>query len=140
VLTRGSETTVVQAKHWRSDRVGVQLVRELYGVQRAMNVERSMFVALGQYTGDAERFADKVGMTLIDGEQLLKIIGAGLAGESLPRSASRDSDIPTCPACGQEMVRRTARRGGHAGEDFWGCSAFPVCRATVSIAPEAGVR
>ena len=35
VLTREGQTTVVQAKHWRSDRVGVQLVRELYGVQRA---------------------------------------------------------------------------------------------------------
>ena len=29
LLTRGGETTVVQAKHWRSQRVGVQPVREL---------------------------------------------------------------------------------------------------------------
>src|ERR1017187_1812152 len=36
VLQRDGETTIVQAKHWRSDRVGVALVRELYGVQHAM--------------------------------------------------------------------------------------------------------
>jgi len=29
VLSRDGETTVVQAKHWRRDRVGVRLVREV---------------------------------------------------------------------------------------------------------------
>src|SRR5690348_4897258 len=53
VLIRDGETTVVQAKHWRSQRVTVQPVRELYGVQRAMQAERSMFVAMGRYTADA---------------------------------------------------------------------------------------
>ena len=43
VLTRNGERTVVQAKHWRSQRAGVTLVRELYGVQRAMRAEHSMF-------------------------------------------------------------------------------------------------
>jgi restriction system protein len=37
VLQRDGETTIVQAKHSRSDRVGVALVRELYGIQHAMN-------------------------------------------------------------------------------------------------------
>jgi len=36
MLVRDGETMVVQAKHWRSQRVSVQPVRELYGVQRAM--------------------------------------------------------------------------------------------------------
>lgn len=31
------------------------------------------------------------------------------------------------------MVRRTARRGHSAGEDFWGCKGFPQCRGTQSI-------
>lgn len=43
ILTREGQTTVVQAKHWRSNRVGVQLVRELYGVQRAMQADHAMF-------------------------------------------------------------------------------------------------
>jgi hypothetical protein len=32
------------------------------------------------------------------------------------------------------MVLRTARRGQHAGREFWGCSAFPDCRGTIAIA------
>jgi restriction system protein len=35
-----------------------------------------------------------------------------------------------CPTCGKPMVRRTAQRGSKAGDKFWGCSTFPVCRGT----------
>src|SRR5699024_1222496 len=37
-----------------------------------------------------------------------------------------------CPKCGSAMVLRTAKRGTHAGNQFWGCSAFPKCRAVQS--------
>lgn len=37
---------------------------------------------------------------------------------------------PVCPRCGSAMVIRTARRGRSAGARFWGCSAYPGCRAT----------
>lgn len=39
----------------------------------------------------------------------------------------------TCPDCGAPMVRRTARTGPMAGQDFWGCSKFPKCRTIVNI-------
>ena len=39
---------MVQAKHWRIERVSVRPVRELYGVQHAMQAERSIFVAMGR--------------------------------------------------------------------------------------------
>src|SRR5258708_18171105 len=140
VLTRAGETTIVQAKHWRSDRVGVQLVRELYGVQRASHAQHAMFVvSMGRYTADARRFAAQVGMTLVDGDELLRIISTGLDGEALELPAPKAGASPVCPACGAEMVRRTARRGPHAGQDFLGCTAFPACRATVPIPDEAGV-
>jgi restriction system protein len=137
ILTRGAETTVVQAKHWRRDRVGVQLVRELYGVQRAMHARHAMFVCLGTYTDDAKTFAAEVGVTLVEGEELLRIISDGLAGSALELPAHRAVTAPMCPACGATMVRRTARQGSHAGQDFWGCSTYPACRGTVSIANEA---
>ena len=83
VLQRDGETTIVQAKHWRRDRVGVTLVRELYGVQHAMHADHAMFVVLGRYTADAQAFAAETGVTLVDGEELLSIIRAGLNGAAL---------------------------------------------------------
>ena len=41
------------------------------------------------------------------------------------------SDIP-CPRCGSPMVLKTAKQGANAGNQFWGCSQFPRCRATKS--------
>lgn len=35
-----------------------------------------------------------------------------------------------CPRCGKPLVLRTAKKGDHAGEQFYGCSGFPGCRYT----------
>lgn len=35
---------------------------------------------------------------------------------------------PACRQCGEVMVLRKARSGKYAGQQFWGCSAFPKCR------------
>lgn len=37
------------------------------------------------------------------------------------------------------MVLRTASRGPYEGQQFWGCSTFPKCRARVEVAPSASV-
>ena len=137
VLTRDGERTIVQAKHWRSQRVRVQPVRELYGVQRSLDADRSMFVCVGRYTADAQQFAAQVGMTLVDGAELLRIIEAGLGGAPLELPVADPLAAPACPACGMAMVRRMARRGPNAGGEFWGCSTFPTCRGTVPILEDA---
>jgi hypothetical protein len=36
-----------------------------------------------------------------------------------------------CPKCGAAMILRTAKKGGDAGKQFWGCLAFPKCRGTL---------
>ena len=33
-----------------------------------------------------------------------------------------------CPLCGSKLVLRTAKKGDNAGNQFYGCSAFPKCR------------
>jgi restriction system protein len=46
----------------------------------------------------------------------------------------RNERNPVCPRCGSAMALRTAKRGPNAGGEFWGCSAYPRCRATKSSA------
>ncbi|MCR4896489.1 MAG: NERD domain-containing protein [Lachnospiraceae bacterium] len=44
-------------------------------------------------------------------------------------SPSEDADaVMTCPRCGSPLVMRTAKKGDNAGNQFYGCSAFPKCR------------
>ncbi len=40
---------------------------------------------------------------------------------------------PPCPLCSKPMRQRTARKGPHAGQQFWGCSTYPDCRGTRSL-------
>ncbi|GAV20994.1 DNA topoisomerase I [Mariprofundus micogutta] len=39
----------------------------------------------------------------------------------------------SCPKCGSEMVLRTSKKGPQAGNQFWGCSAFPKCKTLENI-------
>ena len=43
-----------------------------------------------------------------------------------------------CPACGQPLVIRTARKGPNAGNQFYGCSNYPKCNYTQNIPQEGG--
>lgn len=54
-----------------------------------------------------------------------------------PKTAATDAAqneiVPICEKCGAPMIKRTATKGAHAGEEFWGCSKFPKCRFIISI-------
>src|SRR5690606_33664003 len=39
----------------------------------------------------------------------------------------------TCPKCGNALLIRTVKSGPKAGQQFWGCSAFPKCRTMQSL-------
>ncbi len=40
---------------------------------------------------------------------------------------------PRCPQCGGLMALRTAKTGKHAGQQFWGCTAYPDCNGTAPV-------
>ena len=37
------------------------------------------------------------------------------------------TDAPKCPKCGKPMIKRVAKRGLNAGNEFWSCSGYPDC-------------
>ena len=151
VLRRGGETFLVQCKQWRAFKVGVQVVRELYGVMAAKGAAGGFVVTSGHFTQDAKDFAIGRNVTLVDGPTLHKLLQqargfrAGQTPSNSPTTQpvvskaaesaqapqwSAASAAPACPKCTQTMVRRTAKKGANAGKDFWGCSDYPRCRGT----------
>lgn len=44
-----------------------------------------------------------------------------------------DPNAPQCPECSSEMKKRRARQGYYAGDEFWGCSRYPVCKGLRAI-------
>jgi restriction system protein len=137
VLTKGNEKFLVQCKQWKAFKVGVDVVRELYGVMAAKGATGGFVVTSGRFTDDAEVFADGRNVQLVDGPKLFEMIKQ--ARKSLTTSTKQPASKPhvvqqeaavehACPQCGSSMVKRTARKGGNAGGEFWGCSKFPTCR------------
>jgi restriction system protein len=129
ILTKDGLRTDVQCKQWRTQVVPVELVRQLKGAMAAADVEKGIFVSSGRFTTDAQAFAEKAGITTVDGPALERLVSGLQRGPARVDALSRN-DLRGCPRCGSTMVRRTSRRGGHKGEDFLGCSRFPACRGT----------
>jgi len=51
---------------------------------------------------------------------------------STPESRLKAASEPVCPVCSSAMVKRSAKRGANAGNEFWGCSKYPSCKGVVS--------
>jgi restriction system protein len=130
-LRKGGELHLVQCKQWRSYKVGVAVVRELYGVMAARGAAGGFVVSSGNYTKDAEEFARGRNIELINGKRLDRLIQSASDRRSPVKATlepQETSSVPRCPSCGEPMVQRTAHRGQNAGRPFWGCSRFPACR------------
>ena len=147
VLTRpgknGGEKFLVQCKQWRAFKVGVDVVRELYGVMAARGVTGGFVVTSGRFTDDAISFANGRNVKLVDGPKLHALLRQAKAGgdrsPSPPAAASNTqlsaapTQVSSCPLCSKPMVRRTAKRGANAGGDFFGCTEYPACRGTRTV-------
>ena len=143
VLRKGSETFLVQCKQWKALKVGVDVVRELYGVMAARGAAGGFVVTSGSFTTDAKAFAEGRNVMLVEGPKLFGLIQqakASLKGgaDAAPPAKARGpapvsvpaATAPPCPICASSMVRRTAKKGTNAGSQFWGCSKYPACRGT----------
>ena len=138
VLRRGSEKFLVQAKHWKAFKVGVDVVRSLYGLMAAHGAAGGFVVTSGSFTSEASAFAEGRNVRLVDGPKLEQMLrqakaGGGEVRASPPRASTAPAVAvtPACPDCTKPMVLRQARRGANAGNAFWGCSAFSAgCRGT----------
>ncbi len=136
VIEKDGNTFLVQCKQWRSWKIGVKVVREMYGLMTAKHAHGVIIITSGIFTQEARNFADQKPIDLVEGRQLADLVA------SVQKSAAFTSPIPPpiegstaklCPKCGAEMVLKTARQGKHAGSKFWSCSKFPDCKGLLPL-------
>ncbi len=72
----GEDTFLVQCKHWRVQRVGVAVVREICGVTAAEGAAGAFVVTSGAFTDEARKFVaeNRISIELITGDQLHRMI------------------------------------------------------------------
>ena len=127
-LSKNGKSTLVQCKQWRSQRVDVKVVREMYGLLAHHRADAVKIVAVGDFTPDAQRFALGKPIELIHGEALLALIRAvqsttPAAANPIPKPTAASTVIPDCPNCGAPMIKRT-NRSSH--EAFWDVRSIRV--------------
>ncbi|MDI1310492.1 MAG: restriction endonuclease [Methylotenera sp.] len=133
VLTKNGKKSIVQCKRWKTFSIGVPLIRELYGAMTSERANDCIFVSSGNYTAEARLFAEDKPIWLIDGSELSKMIAEVQVQPNIVKPSLLKQSVttsPQCPLCGSAMVKRIARKGANAGNEFWGCSAYPRCRGT----------
>lgn len=139
VLNKDGEKYLVQCKQWRAYKVGVEVVRELYGVMAARGAAGGYVVTSGRFTKDARDWADGRNVHLIDGTLLHTLVKQSARSTHTasspppsPYNAPATAEAaPACPVCSSVMERRRAKRGSNAGNAFWGCSRYPSCRGII---------
>lgn len=125
--------------------VGEAYRRQGFPVEESLGggADGRIAIAAGRFTREAQSFADGKTLELIDGSALLALVHAvrrETASHVSPRMAGRTIlhepfapvAMQTCPECDAPMVRRTARKGPNAGDDFRGCSTHPHCRGVIN--------
>lgn len=139
ILHKDGKNTLVQCKQWKTQRVDVKVVREMFGLLMDRGAAAVKIVAIGDYTADARRFAEGKAIELINGEALLAMIRevqTSIPARAVTESSSVANTVkleattsaePACPKCGATMVKRLNRK---ANEAFWGCAKYPACRGT----------
>jgi len=129
VAIKDGEKFLVQCKQWRSTSVGVKVVRELLGVITSNGAMGGFVVASGQFTSSAKDFVKGRNIELIDGAKIVNTVDTDSVST---KTIQFDDENPKCPRCNADMVRRTARQGANAGNQFWGCSTYPKCKGIVN--------
>jgi restriction system protein len=126
-LSKDGALHIVQCKHWRSSKVGVPIVREMFGVLKATKALSVFIVTSGEFTKEAINFANDLPIQLVNGDELMALI-ADVQLQKPTQVLNVVQPENNCPKCSSPLVKRIAKRGTNAGNEFFGCSGFPKCR------------
>jgi restriction system protein len=131
----GRLLAIGQCKAWNNP-IGVNLIRELYGIMAAEQVRHGIFLTTSIFSQDAIEFAKDRRLILIDADEFIDLIN-GLDDISKRRihgiATEGDYRTPTCVNCNVKMAKRVIKKGINAGNEFWGCINYPKCKITMHV-------
>jgi restriction system protein len=83
LLTKDGVTTLVQCRHWRSQHVGVSVVREFEKLMEQHRFAAGKILCAGVFSTDCFRFAVGKPIELVDGDRLQPMVAAVRADTTL---------------------------------------------------------
>lgn len=125
----------IQCKKFITRQVGAGDMRDFYGaVTDKLTNAKAFFITTNVFTEEAKIFAEGKSIELIDGSKLMDYVHkTGMDTFNINRPVFGSDISEKCPWCGFQLVLRTAHKGSHAGNNFYGCSNYPKCKFTKNI-------
>ncbi|MBP9913100.1 MAG: restriction endonuclease [Opitutaceae bacterium] len=127
---------LIQCKAWNRGKVDDRAVQALHGAMTEAQAGQAAFFSTGGFTVAAVTYAKAHDIDLVNGSEFLDRLGQlplNAQNELLDLATDGDYQTPTCPACGDKMVRRVIVKGEQSGVYFWGCRNYPGCTRTFPI-------
>jgi restriction system protein len=137
IAAKAKKRFLVQCKHWKTQQVGVSVIRELTAVVAEQRADGGVVITGGTFTKDASAFARIAKIRLIDGDALAQMLASRQSGPpvcvapAVELAGTGAPAGPWCPKCGAQMVDRVAKQGKFEGKHFWGCGHYPKCRGVL---------
>jgi len=123
----------IQCKRY-SKPVGNKAVQEAYSGKAIYKADVAVVMSNMDFTSQAIDDARKLGVELWNRDKIYYLQKKGNVDidKYLPSDNEEYKDNTynnelICPKCGGSLVLRTAKKGMHAGEQFYGCSNYPNC-------------
>ncbi len=152
VISRPGEKKIVQCKRFTTEKVGVGVVRDLFGVVTANGANGGILVTTTTFTEGAIVWGKDKRIEFVDCEQLVAMVRQHFpSSTTLPdvyveerasalrieRALAELKQLISspCPQCGKRLAIREGRRGR-----FLGCTGYPACRYTHNIPEHTPLR
>jgi len=74
VARKDGRTTLIQCKQWKTQSIGVKVIREMYGIMCAEKADAVHVVGTGGFTKDAIGFAEGKPVELLGGSEVMKLV------------------------------------------------------------------
>ena len=74
-ISAGSRTSLVSCKRWKVARAGIEPLRALHAAKGARDMPDWIYVAAGEITDNARKFAGEQKIRLIEGAELARLMG-----------------------------------------------------------------
>ena len=121
-LRKGTESRIVQCKRWIAWEVGVDEVRAFAGTlaRERLPMNAGVFVTLSSFTGQARDEALTLGLSLVEGPDLVARI-------------EKVRQTEPCPKCDAPMLLDRSTKGW-----WFRCPRYPECDGKHDLSPDVG--
>jgi restriction system protein len=74
-MTKSGRVSLVSCKRWKVARTGIEPLRELYAAKRTREAHECIYVAAGELTDNARKFAVENNIRIAQGAELARLLG-----------------------------------------------------------------